>query len=257
VVEVAAASGLTLVATAERDAWAASSRGTGELIASAAAAGADTVLVAAGGSATTDGGIAAVEAVGEAGARVRLTVLCDVRAPFDRAAELFGPQKGADEATVSRLERRLDRLATTWPRDPRGLPLTGAAGGLAGGLWAHLDAELVPGAAFVLDELGFDRRLADRALVLTGEGRLDRGSLEGKLVAEVAGRCRQEGISCCAVVGGRDVADAALASLGLAEVSEAGDRAAIAAAARDLARSLGSDSDGRGSGHATSEHLTE
>jgi glycerate kinase len=122
VVEVAAASGLTLVATAERDAWAATSRGTGELIASAAAAGAETVLVAAGGSATTDGGLAAVEAVREAGARVRLTVLCDVRAPFERAAGLFGPQKGADARTVARLEARLDELAARAPRDPASAP---------------------------------------------------------------------------------------------------------------------------------------
>ena len=96
VVECAAASGLGLVEEAERDAWAASTYGTGELIAAAVEAGASSVLVAVGGSATTDGGAGAIEALKEAGVEPRLQVLCDVRTPFEDAARVFSPQKGAD-----------------------------------------------------------------------------------------------------------------------------------------------------------------
>jgi glycerate kinase len=155
IVEMAAASGLNLVAEYERDAWAASTYGTGELIAAAVDAGAQVVLVAVGGSATTDGGAGALEAIAEAGGLrgARLVVLCDVRVPFERAPGVFGPQKGADPEMVIRLEERLDALAATWPRDPRGVPMTGGAGGLSGGLWAALDAAIEPGAPWVLDAL--------------------------------------------------------------------------------------------------------
>src|SRR6059058_675558 len=114
-VEMAAASGLGLVAEAERDAWAASTRGTGELIAAAAQAGARVILVAVGGSATTDGGAGAVEAIEAAGGLrgAKLVVLSDVRTPFEDAARVFGPQKGADPALVERLTARLHELAAS------------------------------------------------------------------------------------------------------------------------------------------------
>ncbi len=223
IVEVAAASGLPLVAPAERDAEAASSAGTGDLIAAAVAAGAQVVLVAAGGSATTDGGAGALAAIADAGGLrgAALVVLCDVRIPFERAPAVFGPQKGAAPAAVARLEARLDALAATLPRDPRGVPLTGAAGGLAGGLWAAHGAHLVPGAPFVLEQLGFDERLAQAALVVTGEGRIDATTLAGKAVAEVAARARAAGVSCHAVCGQDALAPADRAALGLAGVREA------------------------------------
>ena len=201
VVEMAQASGLGLLAEDERDAWAASTRGTGELIAAAVEAGASRVLVTVGGSATTDGGAGALAALAEAGVRPELDVLCDVRTPFERAPRDFGPQKGADPATVKRLEQRLARLARKLDRDPRGEPMTGAAGGLSGGLWANYGARLHPGAAYVLDAIGFDVAMRASAFVVTGEGRLDSQTLQGKAVGEVATRCRQGGISCHAVVG--------------------------------------------------------
>src|SRR3954471_3662434 len=141
IVEVAEASGLHL---SDGRAEEASTRGTGELIVAAVEAGAEVVLVAAGGSGTTDGGAGAIAAIDEAGGLqgATLVVLCDVRTPFEHAAERFAPQKGADPAAVQRLTARLDALAGTWPRDPRGVPLTGAAGGLSGGLWAALGARL-------------------------------------------------------------------------------------------------------------------
>lgn len=203
VVEVAAASGLSLMARHERDAVAASSAGTGELIGAAVHAGAEVVYVAAGGSATTDGGAGAIRALRAAGGlgRARLVVLCDVRTPFEDAARVFAPQKGADADAVRRLTRRLADLARRLERDPRGIPMTGAAGGLSGGLWAAFGAELVAGAPFVLDALDFDRRMLAARAVVTGEGRLDEQSLAGKAVSEVATRARQNGVPCYAVVG--------------------------------------------------------
>lgn len=203
VVEVAQASGLTLVAQERRDAEAATSRGTGELICAAVDAGAQVVLVAAGGSASTDGGAGAIEAIEEHGGLrgAALVVLCDVRTPFELAAQRFGPQKGADDAAVKRLARRLEQLAGTLPRDPRGVPMTGAAGGLAGGLWARYGAELRPGSRFVIEALGAQPRMrAARALVV-GEGRLDATTLEGKIAGELATDARQSGVPCHAIVG--------------------------------------------------------
>jgi glycerate kinase len=201
VVETAQASGLGLVEEAERDAWAASTRGTGELIAAAVEAGAERVIVTVGGSATTDGGAGALEALEEAGVTVQLDVLCDVRSPFEHAPRVFGPQKGADETMVKRLERRLDELAESFHRDPRGEPMTGAAGGLSGGLWAERGARLHHGASYVLDAIDFDERMRAAAFVVTGEGRIDNQTLEGKVVGEVATRCRQSGVTCHAIVG--------------------------------------------------------
>jgi glycerate 2-kinase len=203
IVETATASGLALVAEQERDAWAASSYGTGELIAAAAQAGAQVVVVAVGGSATTDGGEGALRAIEEAGGLggARLVVLCDVRAPFEHAPKVFGPQKGADPAMVARLEQRLDALASGWPRDPRGVPMTGCAGGLSGGLWAVHRAVLEPGAPWVLDALGFDDRMRASRAVVTGEGKLDQQTLQGKLVGEIGTRARQAGVPLHAIVG--------------------------------------------------------
>ena len=235
VVEAAQASGLGLVAHSERDPWAASTRGTGQLIAAAVAAGADTVLVTVGGSATTDGGAGALAALDDAGADPAIEVLCDVRTPFEDAARVFGPQKGADPGTVKRLERRLADLARAAPRDPRGVPMTGAAGGLAGGLWAHRGARLLPGAAYVLDAIGFDERMRQAAFVVTGEGRLDEQTLQGKAVGEVATRCRQGGVTCHAVVG-HDRLDPFMARiLDLANVREATTVAELRRAGRALA----------------------
>jgi glycerate 2-kinase len=240
IVETAAASGLGLVAEDERDAEAATTRGTGELIAAAAASGVREILVGVGGSATTDGGrgaVAAVQAAGGLGA-AELVVLCDVGTPFERAAEVFGPQKGAGPEQVRRLTARLHELAAGYRRDPRGVPRTGAAGGLSGGLWAELGARLVPGAAYVLDRVGFDDRLAGATAVVTGEGRLDLQTLEGKAVGEVAARARGAGIPVHAVAGRVDLDDDGRRRLGLASAREAGDPTALAAAGAALAAEL-------------------
>ena len=235
VLEMASASGLGLVAETERDAWAASTYGTGQLIRGAVEAGAQVVLVGVGGSATTDGGAGAVAAIEEGGGLdgVRIVVLCDVRTPFERAPSVFGPQKGADAAMVERLEARLDALAAELPRDPRGVPMTGAAGGLSGGLWAAFGATLEPGATFVLDALDFDARMRAARAVVTGEGKLDEQTLEGKLVGEIGTRTRQAGVPLHAIVGtdrldgfGKRIIDLQLVqeATNLEELEAAGER---------------------------------
>jgi len=235
VIEMAAASGLSLVAPEERDAWGASTRGTGELIAAASAAGAERVLVAVGGSATTDGGAGAVAALQEAGARPALTVICDVRVPFEDCARVFGPQKGADPEMVERLTRRLHQQAEAAPRDPRGRPMTGAAGGLSGGLWAHCGAELVAGARFVLDAVALDARLEAADAVVSGEGRLDDQTLTGKAIAELAARSRVAGKPLHVVAGTSTLTPDEVAELGLAGVREASTLEELRAAGRALA----------------------
>ena len=240
VVEVAEASGLVLVAPGERDAEAASSVGTGELILAAVAAGARRVLVAAGGSASTDGGAGAIEAIDGGGGLpgVAMTVLCDVRTPFELAAGRFGPQKGADAATVARLQRRLERLAAALPRDPRGIAMTGAAGGLAGGLWGRYGAELQPGAPAVLGVIDYDRRLRASHAVILGEGRLDATTLEGKALAEGATRARQLGVPAHAIVAVNRLERFDARILDLQTISEARDEAELERAAERLARVL-------------------
>jgi glycerate 2-kinase len=236
IIDMAAASGLGRVAVADRDPIAADTFGTGELILEAVRAGANTVYLGVGGSATTDGGAGAIEAIERGGGldRTRLVVLCDVRTPFEDAARVFAPQKGADAAAVRRLTKRLHTLARRYRRDPRGVPMTGAAGGLSGGLWAQFGAELVPGAAFVLDAIEFDRRMRAARAVVTGEGKLDEQSLAGKAVAEVATRARQAGVPCFAVAGRRELDAFGTRILDLQAVLEAGTLPTLRRAGRRL-----------------------
>jgi glycerate kinase len=247
VVEMAQASGFSLVGAEERDPERADTFGSGELIAAAVAAGARRVLVAVGGSATTDGGRGAIEALRQSeaafvlgtsdggqrtNAEVWIEVLCDVETPFEDAARIFAPQKGADAAAVKRLTARLDALAAELPRDPRRIPMTGCAGGLSGGLWAY-GAELRPGAEFVLDALDFDDRLARVDAVVSGEGRLDSQSFEGKIVGAIADRCATVGKPLHLIVGQNALASEAPAAV--ASVTEAVALEEIQRAAQGLA----------------------
>lgn len=238
VVEVAAASGLPLVAPEERDAERADTYGTGELIAAAIDAGASTVLVAAGGSATTDGGRGAIEALGGPGALdgVELEVLCDVETPYEDAARAFAPQKGADPEAVARLAARLGEFAATLPRDPRGVPMGGCAGGLSGGLMAAFGARLRPGARFVLERLGFAARLASADAVITGEGQIDDQSRRGKLVGTVAELCAEAKVPLHVIAGRNALVPEKADALGIASISEASTLEEIAEAGRAICR---------------------
>ena len=207
IIEMAAASGLLLAGGAENnDALNASTVGTGELIVAAIEAGARRIIVGVGGSATTDGGLGAIRAVGSK-ARLRgvdLTVACDVDTAFVGAATHFAAQKGATERQVALLERRLERLAETYAADygvdVADLAGAGAAGGLAGGL-AAIGGRLVPGFDVVADHIGLEDRMEDASLVIAGEGYLDAQSFRGKAVGGVVELAGHAGVDALVVVG--------------------------------------------------------
>ncbi len=237
VLDMASASGLPLVAAADLRPLAASTAGTGQLIAAAVAAGAEVVLVACGGSATVDGGAGALEAIDEAGGLrgAKLTCLADVATTWADAPATFGPQKGASLDDIAELERRLVALAKTFPIDPTLLRGAGAAGGLAGGLHAVLGASIEPGAAFVLNALGTDTRMRASRFVIVGEGRIDRTTLNGKGPGELATRARQGGVPCHAVVGQNAITAFDARIIDLMEILEATTRDELVEAGRRLA----------------------
>lgn len=192
VIEMAQASGLLLVGGAEgNDPIAASTAGTGELIVEALDAGAKRIFVGHGGSATTDGGLAALRALFPA-ARLKgieLVAAVDVRCPFLEAAVQYAPQKGATPNQVQLLTRRLERLAQVYLED-HGVDVTtleggGAAGGLAGGL-AAVGATIESGFELIADEQDLTTAVEESDLVVTGEGFLDEGSFDGKVVGGLA-----------------------------------------------------------------------
>lgn len=191
VIEMARASGLSLIGGPEaNDPVRASTIGTGELIDHALDLGATRIIVCLGGSATTDGGLGALDAI-RSPARLKAVdflVACDVTTAFTGAAAVFGPQKGATPAQVRLLTARLEQLAQRY-RETFGVDVTaiegaGAAGGLAGAL-AALGAKLIPGFDMVADEVHLDDRLLAADFVITGEGRFDATSVEGKVVGGV------------------------------------------------------------------------
>jgi glycerate 2-kinase len=243
VVETAEASGLGLVTGEDRDAELASSAGTGDLIVAAARAGAEHILVGVGSSACTDGGVGAIGAIRAGGGLdgARLVILCDTTTPFEAAASVFAPQKGASRECVSRLAARLDRIAARLPRDPRGVPMSGCAGGLSGGLWSCFDARLCSGAEVVLDAVQFDGRAQMASHVVTGEGCLDNQSIAGKLLGVVARRARAAGAQVHTVVGHLRLTDSEIDELGLDGLSiEASSRSQLIQAGERLGRFLSS-----------------
>jgi glycerate kinase len=169
------------------------------------------VIVGVGGSATTDGGLAAIEALGWSVGGVPVTVACDVTTPFLDAARVFAPQKGASDAQVAVLTRRLASLAVTYEQrtgvDVRTLSGAGAAGGLAGGL-AAIGAELEAGFDVVANAVGLDNALDGVDLVVTGEGRLDATSFAGKVVGGVLEWSADAGVPHVAVIAGQVTDDA-------------------------------------------------
>ena len=209
VVEMAEASGLQVVGgAANNDALAANTAGTGELIDAALQRGARRIVVGVGGSATTDGGWGAVQSLHPVQRLrgVELVVACDVRTTFVDAAETFAPQKGATEAEVELLRRRLIRLgqvyAEEYGRDVTELVGSGAAGGLAGGL-AAIGADLVEGFEVVADDVSLYEQIEAVDLVVTGEGQVDATSLEGKVVGGVCALAADAGVPVLVIAGER------------------------------------------------------
>jgi glycerate kinase len=226
IIEMAAASGVRLLRREELDPLHALSTGTGDLIRAALDHQACHIILGMGGSATVDGGIGILTALGirfqetdrgmdvDLGGldarihRTRLTILCDVNNPLlgpHGAAAVFGPQKGASPQDVLQLEVRLEKLASlihrTTGKDVSALPSAGTAGGAAAGLYGLLGAELVNGIDFFLDLTGFDDALATAGLVITGEGSIDIQTLEGKAPFGVALRAKKKGIPVVGLAG--------------------------------------------------------
>ena len=235
VLDAAAAIGLPLLAPDERDPLRASSRGLGELVLAALREKPTGLLVGLGGSATVDGGAGLREVL--SALPVPTVALCDVRTRLADAARLFGPQKGASPDVVAELERRLAALDELRPYAD--LPGSGAAGGL-GAAFAALGAELRPGAEAVLDLVGFDGRVRGADLVVTGEGRVDATTSEGKAPSAVVERCLRADVR-CVVFGG--VVEEELA--GAETVALSGDPARARADLVELGRSLGGVSETR------------
>ena len=214
IVEMARASGLALV-QGNNDPLRASTRGTGQLIAAVRAQGFQRILVAVGGSATTDGGLAAIEALGWSLQGLDVSVACDVETRFFDAPRVYGPQKGATSAQVALLDRRMQKLADEY-RARTGVDVTtltgaGAAGGLAGGL-AAIGARLVPGFEAVAEAVGLESVLEGADLAVTGEGKLDGSSLAGKVVGGVLAWADDLDVDRIAVIAGQ-VTDFARAEL--------------------------------------------
>jgi glycerate 2-kinase len=195
VVESAEAVGLGVLR--ERDPLRASSRGLGELIAAALAEQPRALLVGLGGVATVDGGAGMREVL--AALSVPTVALWDVKTPLGDAALLYGPQKGASPADVVELERRLAAMQDLTPFAD--LPGSGAAGGL-GAAFAALGARVVPGARWILERIDFRAYLRDADLAVSGEGKLDATTLEGKAPWEARRMAEEEGVR-CALFGGR------------------------------------------------------
>jgi glycerate kinase len=238
VIEMAAASGLVLVPPARRDPLASTTRGTGELLLAAIAAGAHRVIVGIGGSATNDGGAGLGQALGfrlldaaghelapgggnlgrldrtdVSGRRpeldgVEIDVACDVSNPLcgpSGASAVYGPQKGASAAMIQSLDANLQKFAAVLARDLGvdivDLPGSGAAGGLGGGLVAFAAGKLRPGVDLVMDAVNLSNRLVDADLCLTGEGTLDNQSAFGKTAVGVGRLARSLGCPTLALVG--------------------------------------------------------
>ena len=207
VVEMAEASGLSLAGGAEgNDPIAASTAGTGELIAEAVEAGARHIIVGVGGSASTDGGLAALRAMYPL-QRLRgvdIEVACDVTTTFVEAAATFGPQKGASPAQVELLRRRLERLAQVYEQeygvDVRQIVGGGAAGGLAGGL-AAVGALPASGFEVIATEIDLYSKVEAADLVIGGEGQLDPATFQGKVVGGLADLCRAAEVPLLVVAG--------------------------------------------------------
>lgn len=238
VIEMASATGLTLIPEDRRDPLEATSIGTGELLIDALEKGARDISIAIGGSATNDGGMGFMRALGavfldeegnelegrgrdlakvsridlsgldERLAEAKISAMCDVDNPLtgeSGATYVYGPQKGADEAGLAELEAGMrnyrDRIYDLTGIDCDEVAGSGAAGGIGAALFALLGAELRPGIEIMLDLTGFDEALDGADMVITGEGKADFQSLRGKAMQGVGRRAKAKEVPVTAIVG--------------------------------------------------------
>ena len=262
IIEMAAAAGLPQVG-ALRCPGTATTYGVGELIAHAAHSGCRKILLGLGGSATNDGGCGCAAALGvgfydaagqsfvpvgdtlgriaridtakadELLRSVEITVMCDVTNPLygpTGAAYVFAPQKGADAEKVKSLDAGLrhfgDVIRSQYGLDVSAMPGAGAAGGMGAGCVALLGGTIQSGIDAVLDVTGFDRQLEGADLVITGEGRIDSQSADGKVISGVARRTRAKGVPLIAIAGGIADSAGAVYDIGVSAMFST-DRAAL------------------------------
>jgi glycerate 2-kinase len=255
VMEMASASGFSLVSAARRDVMRASTYGFGQLLEAARSRGTKTIICGIGGSATNDCGAGMAQALGArlldpfgrdvqrggaglinveridvSGMRpewrsIKVRVACDVTNPLtgmQGASHVYGPQKGADPDSVELLDRALGHFATVIERDlgkkVANVPGAGAAGGTGAGLLAFLDAELTPGAPLIVSASGFDSHLKGADLVITGEGRVDGQTAYGKAPGEIARRAKAAGVSVLLIAGSKGPGWESLTGLGVSSV---------------------------------------
>ena len=250
-VEMAQASGLSLLQPAEYDCLLSSTYGTGQLIGEAIRGGAKEIVIGIGGSATNDGGMGMAAALGyrfldEAGAilppcggnlirirrimvpekkpwkDIRCRVACDVRNPLCGplgATRVYAPQKGADPAMVDQLEAGMLHYAEILKRE-LGMDVAeregaGAAGGLGAGCMVFLQAELMRGVDLVIEYSGLEQRVQDAEILITGEGKIDDQTLQGKLVAGIAALGRRYNKTVLAICGTLELPPDALREIGI------------------------------------------
>lgn len=198
-IEVAQACGIQLVRPQERNPFKADTRGVGELLLAARERGCRRFIIGLGGTVTCDGGrgMLAVPGVCELLQEATVELLCDVQVPLTGAMRLFGPQKGASPADVEVLEAGMLEWAASLMEetgvDVRDLPGAGAAGGLGAAFMAYARPAVYPGIQRVMDLCHFDRALAGASLIVTGEGRSDRQTLQGKVSLGVLQRAAAGG----------------------------------------------------------------
>ena len=255
ILEMAAASGLPLLTAKERNPWATSTLGTGEMIMDAIARGCRKFLVGIGGSATNDAGVGMLQAMGfrfydangelitqgcggmlgsiariddslvsAAVKESQFTVACDVDTPFcgpEGAAPVFAPQKGADAEMVKRLDEGMASFAKVitekYAIDIVPVAGAGAAGGMGGAFRAFLGATLKKGIDMVLDAIDFDTTIQGANLVITGEGKVDFQTAKGKTAAGVLNRAKQQHIPVVAIGGCVEMCDS-LVQMGFAGI---------------------------------------
>lgn len=274
IIEMASASGLMLLRGEEWDPLETTTFGTGELIRHALEQGIERVILGLGGSATNDAGLGMAAALGYTfldgdgqplkpiGAslshlraidaqnvhpglsRAEIIALCDVRSPLygpQGAAYVYARQKGADDASVAKLDRGLRNFSKVVDQ-VMGLEANfegaGAAGGLGAGAKVFLDATLWRGTSFVMEAVGMPERINRATLIFTGEGRLDEQTLSGKVVSAVCQLGREAKIPVIAVCGINDLPREALLKLGLFRVIPLADSTTSAIVAMEHAAAL-------------------
>lgn len=252
IIEMAVASGLVLLEEEERDPLLTSTFGTGLLIKQAIEQGAEKIILGLGGSATNDGGTGILSALGfqlisESGdllqaagenllairkiispsfiPLVKFEIACDVQNVLfglQGAAYIYAPQKGANKEQVEFLDKGLKNLATILTKqtgkDVSTLPGTGAAGGIAAGLLAFFDVKMKKGTELIIEAGDIERKISRAELVITGEGKIDDQSGEGKVVGRIAALAKKYGVPCIGCCGVTELDEAAIKKLGLKKI---------------------------------------